>query len=388
VRVANVIVEGRWGGPHIRIAMVAGELKRRHGIETVVIMPDEVEDDARGFKAILDRHGVAYRQVPLNRMTLTEGAKHVARFAGAFVPQVVGLARVLRAEKIDVVHANSLHQPYGPLAGRLAGCGVLWHCNDCSVPAAIRIPMAALAWRVADLIPVSVEAAGRYAFPRRYAPGPRFPLLYAPVDIVRFSPDGPRAAVPAGKRVVVTTGNMSPVKGTDTFLQAAPAILARHPDVELWVVGDRLTTQPAFAAKVEALAAAPELRDRVKLLGRRSDVVDILRAADVYVCSSRNEACPISVLEAMGTARPIVATNVGGVPELVTEGVHGRLVPREDPAAMAAAVSAMLDDPAGARAMGDAARARAVAQFTLDQAAEAHVRAYTHAVALRDARRA
>ena len=107
------------------------------------------------------------------------------------------------------------------------------------------------------------------------------------------------------------------------------------------------------------------LESRVRFLGIRADVADILRASDVFVLSSRWEGNPLSVMEAMAAGLPVVSTAVGGVPELVQEGATGRLVPSEDAGALARALQALVDDPAHRAAMGAAARRHAVAHFDI-----------------------
>ena len=107
------------------------------------------------------------------------------------------------------------------------------------------------------------------------------------------------------------------------------------------------------------------LESRVRFLGIRADVADILRASDVFVLSSRVEGNPLSVMEAMAAGLPVVSTVVGGVPELVRNGETGLLVPSEDAGALAQAMQALVDDPVRRQAMGAAARQHAVTHFDI-----------------------
>ena len=116
---------------------------------------------------------------------------------------------------------------------------------------------------------------------------------------------------------------------------------------------------------VRAQVAGLGLQERVRFLGVRADVADILRASDVFVLSSRVEGNLMSVMEAMAAGLPVVSTAVGGVPELVREGVTGLLVPSEDAGALAQAMQALVDDPVRRQAMGAAARQHAVAHFDI-----------------------
>jgi glycosyltransferase involved in cell wall biosynthesis len=118
-------------------------------------------------------------------------------------------------------------------------------------------------------------------------------------------------------------------------------------------------------AELEALTADLNLTDRVRFLGSRDDVAALLVAADVAVLSSRSEGLSLALLEAMAAGKPVVATRVGGNPEVLTDGETGRLVPPADPEALAAALLEVLDQPGQAAALGRAARSRVVERFSL-----------------------
>jgi glycosyltransferase involved in cell wall biosynthesis len=117
---------------------------------------------------------------------------------------------------------------------------------------------------------------------------------------------------------------------------------------------------------LERRIAEQGLQDVVLLLGHRRDVPEVLASFDVAVCCSDFEGMPMSVLEYMDARLPVVATRVGGMPDLVSEGEHGLLVAPRDPAALAAAADTLLADPDRRRAMGESARARRHEEFGID----------------------
>ena len=125
------------------------------------------------------------------------------------------------------------------------------------------------------------------------------------------------------------------------------------------------TTGVGPLARYQQLAADLGIGDRVHFLGFRSDVADVLRAADLVVLPSLDEGLPLAVLEAMACAKPVVATPVGGVPEAVIDEVTGLLVPPNEPQRLASAVLRILNDRHLAQRMGNAARARVQAQFSV-----------------------
>jgi glycosyltransferase involved in cell wall biosynthesis len=132
-------------------------------------------------------------------------------------------------------------------------------------------------------------------------------------------------------------------------------------------------------AALEAAAATAQ----VELLGERGDVPEQLAASDVFVLSSRSEGMPMSILEAMAAGLPVVASAVGGIPEIVRDGETGLLVPPGDADALAAALGRLLDDDGLRRRLGAAGRERALDEFDVVRFGDAHVDAYRRALAAR-----
>jgi glycosyltransferase involved in cell wall biosynthesis len=134
---------------------------------------------------------------------------------------------------------------------------------------------------------------------------------------------------------------------------------------------------------VEDEVRRANLTGSVLLAGERDDVPELLASSAIFVLSSRSEALPVSVLEAMAAGLPVVATRVGGVPELVVEGETGLLVASADPPALAAALQRLLDDPELRAQFGAAGRARVEEHFALDSFLESHLDLYRRALAAR-----
>lgn len=118
--------------------------------------------------------------------------------------------------------------------------------------------------------------------------------------------------------------------------------------------------------KLQALIDELDLAEQVLLVGRRDDIADVVRSLDVAVLPSNYEGSPLTILEYMAGAAPIVASAVGGVPELIEDSVHGLLVPPGDAGALAAAMQRLLEDRELADRLGRAARERQLAHFDLD----------------------
>jgi glycosyltransferase involved in cell wall biosynthesis len=195
-----------------------------------------------------------------------------------------------------------------------------------------------------------------------------------PPEKIRFVPNGIPDPVPGdGARVramlgipptapvVGTVCALRPQKAVEIALDAVERLLPEQPELRFVVVGDG----PELP-RLERDAA--RLRGRAHFLGRRpnTEIPDLVAAMDVVVCSSSFEGTPLAVLEWMAAAKAIVATDVGGIPAIIEDGVEGLLVPPHDPAALSAAVGRLLADPAERARLGGAARRRQQAEFRLE----------------------
>ncbi|MEW5985372.1 MAG: glycosyltransferase [Chloroflexota bacterium] len=187
--------------------------------------------------------------------------------------------------------------------------------------------------------------------------------LYNGIDLSPFHSGGwgirglslglsPNPLIPAEARILMTVAVLRPEKGIQVMLSALPAILAAVPDVYYVVVGGG-----DHEAILRAEAARCGVAERVIFTGVRDDVPQLLSEAHVFVLPTFADALPTVLAEAMAAGRPIVASNVGGVPEMVEHGRNGLLVPPADPAALAQACIHLLNHPAQAQAMGRAGRA-------------------------------
>jgi glycosyltransferase involved in cell wall biosynthesis len=165
-------------------------------------------------------------------------------------------------------------------------------------------------------------------------------------------------------RRVIAVANLRPVKGLDVLVDATSEVLRRFPDAVVHVAG----SGPEQAA-ITARAAAAGIADKFVCLGARDEVPALLAESDIFVLPSRSESLPNSVLEAMAAGLPIVASAVGGIPELIDDGRTGVLVPSGDPQALAAALCRVMADANFAGQLGTAARAQAEARYSFDRMA-------------------
>lgn len=205
----------------------------------------------------------------------------------------------------------------------------------------------------------------------------RIEVIENGIDVSRYGPAADRTALrqqlgldPA-RRYVANIARFHPVKDQAMLLRAFREVAAARPDVDLLLVGDG-PLRPDLEQLVKDLGIAP----RVRFLGVRFDVPDILRAIDVFALTSVSEAASLTLLEAMASAVPVVVTDVGGNPEMVRHGVEGLLVPRGDAEATAIALLSLLKEPATAVTLGQAGRRRVEERYQLPQTIDTYLRLY------------
>jgi glycosyltransferase involved in cell wall biosynthesis len=304
------------------------------------------------------------------------------------VPQAPGLdpfwplrfARRLRRERVDLVHSHEFGMNvYASAAALLAGLPIVGtiHGRHRVAEKQRRVLAYRLLRRLGlEIVAVSRDLAeflsGGFDLPVEafHIIHPGIPLAGAPAVL----PDGESRAkaraelgIPHEGPLAVAVGSLFPVKDHATLLRAA----ARLPDLRIAIAGEG-----GEAEALQRLAGELGISPRVHFLGLRDDVDRVLRAASVFCQPSISEGLPLSIIEAMAWGLPIVASRVGGIPELVEEGKTGYLVPSGDPEALATRIERVLAEPAVAARFGRAGMARAHAHFSLDQMVGAYLRLY------------
>lgn len=180
------------------------------------------------------------------------------------------------------------------------------------------------------------------------------------IDVARF----PTAPETSRRRVITTVANLRPGKGHDVLLKAAARVLRRVPDARFHIVGDGPRRQ-----ELERLASVLRISGQVRFFGRCDRVPKVLGESDIFAFPSFMEASPNAVLEAMAAGLPVVATRVGGVPEIIDHDRNGLLVAPRDDRALAAALLRLIDRPTLATRLGHAARRTVETRFSFDRMA-------------------
>jgi glycosyltransferase involved in cell wall biosynthesis len=283
---------------------------------------------------------------------------------------VVRIARAIRASGCDVVHA---HLGYSatlvPMAARLAGrpCVSTLHHVPQDLPFRERIKerlSVSVAGRLGKL--VFVSDASRREFARRYRERDTWRVLHNGVELSSFTPGEDTWPVelplPAGAPVCTIVAALREPKGHRTAIDAWPRVMAAVPDARLLIVGDGPERR-----RLQRHAETAGLAGNVAFAGTRQDVPRLLRASTIAALPSHTEALPTVLIEAAACGRAVVAASVGGVPEVVSDGHTGLLVPPGDTAAFAEAVTVLLTQPGLRADMEVAARRLAEQRFGVDR---------------------
>jgi glycosyltransferase involved in cell wall biosynthesis len=283
------------------------------------------------------------------------------------------LLSVLRDERIDILHSHQFGSNFwASILGRIAGTPVvIAHEHNWSFegqPLRRFLDRHVIAKRADAFLAVSRQTRRAMIELEGIEPDR---VRFVPLGIAT-PPSAPNGDVRAelgisdGAPVIGTACTLRPEKALDVLVRAGAALVRDFPDLRLLIAGDGPDRD-----RVEALVDQLGLDETVTLLGGRPDIPDFLRALDVAVCSSDWEGSPLSVMEYMEAELAVVATRVGGIPDMIESGVEGMLVEPGDPEAIAGAVAGLLSDPAAAAEMGRRGRRRRRAEFDLDVTARA-----------------
>ncbi len=279
------------------------------------------------------------------------------------------LYRLMRRERPHIVHTHTAKAGFvGRIAARLARVPVVLHTFHGHVfhgyfsPAKTRLFLlierlgARLSTRIITISPSLREEIADYGVASRE----RIEVVPLGFDLEAFASQ-PRATgdfrrslnIPTDAKLVGAVGRLVPIKNIPLLLEAAALAREQNPGIRVVIVGDG-ELRDELQARVETL----DLGEAVTFAGWRRDLASVYADLNAVVISSDNEGTPASLIEAMATGCPVVATRVGGVPDLITEGETGRLVPPGDQKALAGALLALFQEPERTAQMAELARRR------------------------------
>ena len=357
-KIAYVITKANWGGAQRYVYDLAVAAKE-HGHEVVVMV-----GGTGPLTENLGHAGVRVIPLPLRQ--------HRSFLGDLFTfGPVFSLVRIIREERPDVLHVNSAKAGgLGTLAGRLARVPRIiftahgWEFNA-PRSAHSRLGIRFFSWLTVLLSHETICVSDAVRRDIAWVPGTRKKLVVVHNGLVcapLLSREAARAALAphtVSRTWIGMMSELNPTKRVDDAVRAMRIIVDHHPEVILVIMGEG-RERPTLEALIRRL----KLRDRVFLAGFRSNAPALLNAFDLFVHASRSEALAYAILEAGCASLPVVATRVGGIPEIIPDDDHGLLVPPEDPTALANTLDTYLSDVPRAREAGARLHARVLSAFT------------------------
>jgi len=355
------------GGSDIALSRLVSHLDRER-YRPVVVLPA-----AGPLLPKLEAAGCRVIVLPMMQLRSVKSLRYQALYLARFWPTIFRLARLLRREGADLVHTNSLFSLYGAWAALVARVPHIWHIREIpDSPPPMRKLLSWMALLLSARVVPMTDAVARLFKPAALRRG-QVVSIPDGIDLRVYHPSvqGERIRreldIDPAAPLVGFVGRLDPWKGADIFVRAAAEVAKQWPDVGYLVCGGELPGYESYADQVKRLAWELGLKGRIHFTGwvyRLDDIPEVMAAIDVLVHTSvRPEPFGLVLVEAMATAKPLVASNAGGVQEVVEANVTGLLAEPGDWRGVAQAVGALLVDPVRAQAMGRAGRERAEQLF-------------------------
>jgi glycosyltransferase involved in cell wall biosynthesis len=296
--------------------------------------------------------------------------------------QQMRFAEQLRANRIQIVHSYNFYANIFAIpAARLARTPVVIASIRDQGVYLTRAQQLVQKWvcRMADRVLVNADSIRQWLVEQGYEPH-KITVIKNGIDASLYGnrkPDGRlrrEFGIPASAPIIMMIARLNPQKGLEEFIQAAARIHRSHPAARFLILGANLryvdgtyVDDTRYRSELQRLAAELGVADRVLFTGHRTDIPEVLAEAAISVLPSHSEGLSNSLLESMAAGVPTVATDAGGNPELVKDGVNGILVPVKSPQRLAHACRRILDDPQFARRLGQSARCLAESDFSLER---------------------
>jgi glycosyltransferase involved in cell wall biosynthesis len=344
--------------------------------------------------ACLQRVGEFLAECDARSWSIAEYKVHSLYGYATFKKQME-FGRSLRRQGIQILHTYGFYPnvfaiPTARFAGVPVIIGSVRDTGDLWTPWQHKVQKICL--RMADHIIVNAEAIKRDLLQRGYRED-RVTVIPNGIDLERFRASHTGESVrlelniPREAPVVGVLSRLMRIKGLEYFIEAAALIAARIPHVRFLIVGDTKIRQE-YREELKRLVIKLGLQDKVIFTGFRLDVPELLAVLSVSVLPSiGSEGLSNSLLESMAAAVPVVATRVGGTPEIIEDGVSGLLVPPADAGALAGAICRLLEEKALAENVGQAGRRLILSRYSLDQAVATTERLYRDLLSCAQSRR-
>lgn len=286
------------------------------------------------------------------------------------------LIKIIKSGQYHIIHTHTSKAGFlGRIAAKLCGVSAVVHSPHGTVLEGYFSPLVTKTYAYMErftapmaqcIIGLTTREIDQY-LDAKIGKREQYTYIYNGIDIERFSKTTKdrntirnELNIPVDAVVCVTVGRLVPVKGQADLIEAFQKVTQKHPNAHLIIVGEG----ELHASLLEQTKAC-DLTNCIHFLGWRSDVADLLGASDIFVLPSLNEGLGLVLIEAMAQKLPAIATDVGGVPEVVVDGQTGILVTAQSPNHLSDKINLLISDPELRHKMGQAGYQRALAQFSI-----------------------
>jgi len=356
------------GGGEIALIEMVAHFDRSTVTPIVVVASEGLLPER--MRAIAETHVLALDPdvVQARKDDLGSGATSVLNQLGKSLAYIFRLARFIRENHIDLVHTNSLKADIlGGVASRLARRPLVWHLRDRIEDDYLPRPVVRIFRVIARYLPDFIIGNSNATLETLRLEG-KVPTeaVASGVDLSTFAPPDPEDDVRKDTFDIGIIGRLCEWKGQHIFLRAAAVVRAEFPQTRFKIIGAPLFGEESYAEELRQLSGSLGLEDVVEFMGFRSDVRQLIQRLDLVVhASTTGEPLGQVILQGMAAGKPVIATNGGGVPEIMLDGVTGILVPMGDADAMAAAMRRILTSADIAREMGRQGRRHVEFRYTI-----------------------
>lgn len=383
-KVLTIIQTPVYGGPHNCMLNTAKPLLDR-GWESTVILPTENGTGRERLSAA----GIPTVQTPIHRLRAKINPMVHLETVNSFFPEVSVIENLIREQQPDVVQICGLMSLHGGVAAKRQDVPIVWQILGTFAPPPLRQVLSRYVQGAADVVMTTGKKIAQIHTGITKL-GDRVIPFYPPVDTERFRPDMEQRlraraelGVPEGSILIGTVGNRCRPKAHERMVEAFAYLQKRYDNLHFRILGGHTPSNAVYYQR--------EVMDRAKRLGLFNTpqfqlvepghrVPELLPAFDIFALTSRAEGIPTVVLEAMACGVPVVAMEVGGVAEVVMEGVTGFVVPSTNPTVFAQTVAKLIEDSSLRLQMEQNSRQQALAKFSIMNCVDLHIQAYDMAL--------
>ena len=373
IKVANITIEGRWGGPQKRILEITRLLKQDSEIEPIVIFPKG--EDSSFFRKKLEQEQIKYIETSLS--SPQRDMRKIIWFLLFFIWEALKLAKLLNREQVDIVHCNGCWQMQGVIAGILAQKKVIWHLND-TRGSVFRFSVLLLG-RAVDVFCISANKVGKIYLDRSFLKNKPAYLIRPPVNTTLFSAKDSEAYFDEQEKITIgTLCNLNPIKDIGLFLDVIETISHKSGFFLRFILaGTVFKSHIKYAETIcERIQTMKQRGIDIEYMDSVQDAVEFYDQIDIFLCTSLRESGPMTVFEAMSMQKAVVTSNVGDMNEIFADGIDGFVIDNRCPEDFANRILTLAQNRQLLSDFGNKAREKAVKNLDVSVCALKHKQMY------------